>query len=162
MVFLSLIILGCGSSKETTTTTTRFEAVPAVFVIDTQYIVIPAVFDDSQADSIGRAYLEKYCKGSAEIDKDGLKATISFYIKKASQLQSALSEKHNLVIQLNTELEKKKQEIKSIVTTTEKKTEPSALWVWWASMKYWVSTLLIGILLGFITGWFVRSKFSII
>lgn len=160
--FLALILIGCGTIKETTTTSTEAQTIPAVVIHDTVGIPVELPLRDSQIDSIGRWYLKTYCKGTAEIDQDGLKATVTFYTKTVQIQRDSLNVKSKMIIQLNTDLEKKEQIIQATKTITQTKETPGDWWILWNSAKFWIPSGFIGMILGAIGLFLLRLKTTLL
>ena len=146
--FLLLFLVGCGTIKETTTTTTEGQIIPAVIIHDTVTIPVELPLTDEKTDSIGRAYLEKYCKGEVNVDQNGLKASLKFWMSTAKNKDRLLSEKEKSIIQLGYEIEKKEQEIKEKKTITESKSTPGQLWIFFHSWQFTIPTALIFLVIG--------------
>jgi hypothetical protein len=146
--FLLLFLVGCGTIKETTTTTTEGQIIPAVIIHDTVTIPVELPLTDEKTDSIGRAYLEKYCKGEVNVDQNGLKASLKFWMSTAKNKDRLLSEKEKSIIQLGYEIEKKEQEIKEKKTITESKSTPGQLWILFHSWQFTIPTALIFLVIG--------------
>jgi hypothetical protein len=148
------LLLGCGTIKETTITTTEPIKIPAVVIHDTISTYIPyEVFIQNgiDIDSAQRAYFIKNCNGTMEIDKDGLKATISF-------LSRDNRGKAQTITQLTAEVEKKQQEILQTKKTVSTESTPGDWWIFWASMKFWLSAIFLGILIGIVGTIILRMK----
>ncbi len=150
--FLLLFLVGCGTIKETTTTTTEGQIIPAVIIHDTVTIPVELPLTDEKTDSIGRAYLEKYCKGEVNVDQNGLKASLKFWMSTAKNKDRLLSEKEKSIIQLGYEIEKKEQEIKEKKTITESKSTPGQLWIFFHSWQFTIPTGILFLVLGFFLG----------
>ena len=146
--FLLLFLVGCGTIKETTTTTTEGQIIPAVIIHDTVTIPVELPLTDEKTDSIGRAYLEKYCKGEVNVDQNGLKASLKFWMSTAKNKDRLLSEKEKSIIQLGYEIEKKEQEIKEKKTITESKSTPGQLWIFFHSWQFTIPTALLFLVIG--------------
>jgi hypothetical protein len=146
-VFLALILIGCGTIKETTTTSTDAIKIPATVVHDTVGIPVELPLRDSQIDSIGRWYLETYCKGTTEVDQNGLKATVSFYTKTVQVQRDSLNAKSKMIIQMQTDLEEKEKTIQATKKTTETKETPGDWWIFWASAKFWIPAIFLGMII---------------
>lgn len=152
---LLLFICGCGTSYQISTEVKEKEhTVPAIQTTDTIYTMIP--YDPVDEDSIGRAYLEKYCKGTADIDQDGLKARISFLVQGEGKLKAT-------VIKLTADLEAKERTIKTLDTTktftgyTKEQVSAAKL-----SGGYWGAGITLLCLAGLIgIGFFLKSKFGL-
>jgi uncharacterized protein YceK len=156
---LSVLFLGgCGTIQQTTTTETEGQILPAVVVYDTVFYPFPyevLVKDGIDIDSAQRAFFLEHCKGTVEIERDGLKARISF-------LARDNKEKAETVIQLTSEIEKKEQVIQTIKKITDTKTTPSDWWIFWASLKFWLPFSVLGIFIGAIGMIVLRLKTSLL
>lgn len=161
VLMISFCVWGCGASyKSQTEVKEKEHIVPAIQTIDT--VLIPVFFDTEDSgpcnpDSIGRAYLEKYCKGTADIDKDGLKAKISFLVREKGTLTAT-------IIQLSADIEAKERKIKTLDTTKiftgYTKADVSAAKL---SGGYWGAGITLLSLAGLIgIGIFFKSKFGIL
>jgi hypothetical protein len=150
LITCCFILCACGTIKETTTTETMGQVIPAVIIHDTVSIPIELPLTDEKTDSIGREYLEKYCKGEVNVDQNGLKASLKFWMSTAKSKDQLLSEKQKAVIQLGYEIEKKEQEIQTIKTTTETKSTPGNLWIFFHCWQFLIPTAFIFLILGMI------------
>lgn len=153
-LYLTLLFVGCSNIKETTSTTTEPLTLPPVVIHDTVTVAIPYLVEVQNGidiDSAKRDYFVKNCKGTMEIDKDGLRATISF-------LSRDNKGKAETITQLTAEVEKKKQELQVKTTTKTTESTPSNLWIFWNSFQYWISTFILGIIVGVVGLYILRLK----
>ena len=134
------LLWGCGTIKETTTTTTEAVKIPAVIVnhIDTIYITLNKEgYAFVSIDSLKQWTLENLCKGEIIIDTLGLKAKFTYSWKK---IVSSLSDSLNNVIRMNqilkADLEKKQQEIEATKTVKTTESTPGQWWIWTHSFLY--------------------------
>jgi len=162
---IGLMIAGCGTIKETVTTQTQAQIIPAKIVHDTTKIPITLPITDAMKDSIGRWYLENYCKGTATVDQDGLKAKINFYVSQRDALKNnlnaasdSLDAKNDLIVNMQTDLEAKEQTIKALVTTTKTESTPGQLWIIWHSIFYWIGSFIIGAISSIVCLYVFKSK----
>ena len=158
-------VAGCGTIKETVTTQTQAQIIPAKIVHDTTTIPITLPITDVMKDSIGRWYLQNYCKGTATVDEDGLKAKINFYVSQRDALKNNLNEasdsldaKNDLIVNMQTDLEAKEQTIKAITTTTKTESTPGQLWIIWASKLYWIGSFVFGAIASIVLLYIFKSK----
>jgi hypothetical protein len=152
ILFISILLIGCGTIKETTTTETVGQTIPALIIHDTVSIPVELPITSDMADSIGKWYLENFCKGEVNVDKDGLRASIKFWMTTAKSKDKLLNEKENTIMQLGYEIEKKKQEIESIKTTTESKSTPGNLWILFHSWQFTIPAFILGALVVILIG----------
>lgn len=153
-----ILFIGCGTIKETTTTETLPQTIPAVIVHDTTKVLTTLPINSTQADSIGRWYLENYCKGTENIDQNGLKATINFYVKTKQILADSLNRTSQMILTLQSDIKEKEKIIQGTKITTETKTTPGDWWILWASMKFWLPAGILGMIIGAIGFYLLRSK----
>jgi hypothetical protein len=142
------LLVGCGTIKETTTTEIAGQTIPAVIIHDTVSIPVELPLRSEVIDSIGRWYLENYCKGEVNVDQNGLKASLKFWMSTAKGKDQLLNEKQKAIIELGYEIEKKEQEIESVKKTTETKSTPGNLWILLNSWIFWIPALILGIIIG--------------
>jgi hypothetical protein len=147
---LAILLVGCGTIKETTTTETIGQTIPATIIHDTISIPVELPLTDEKTDSIGRAYLEKYCKGEVNVDQNGLKASLKFWMSTAKSKDQLLNEKEKSIIQLGYEIENKEREIETIKTTTETKSTPGNLWILLHCWQFLIPTGIIFFILGMV------------
>lgn len=158
MILVTLLFIGCGTIKETTTTETLAQEIPAVVIHDTTFVAVPyevQIINGIDIDSAKRDYFVKNCKGTMNIDKDGMKATISFLSKDNKG-------KAETIVQLTSEIEKKKQEIEGTKKTTETKSTPSDWWIFIASAKFWIPAIFFGLIIGVIGVIVLRMKTTLL
>ena len=160
------MLSACGTIKETTTTTTEAVKIPAVIVnhIDTIYITLNKEgYAFVSIDSLKQWTLENLCKGEIIIDTLGLKAKFTYSWKK---IVSSLSDSLNNVIRMNqilkADLEKKQQEIEATKTVKTTESTPGQLWIFWNSKQYWISTFILGLIIGIIGLVLLRMKTTLL
>jgi hypothetical protein len=158
----SLLLVGCGTIRETTTTTTEAVKIPPVIIHDTIPIPIELPITDEVTDSIGRSYLEKYCKGNVDVDRDGLKLQVSFWVNTTKALKDSLNSQKKTVLQLGYEIEKKEQEIQETKKVVETKKTPGDWWIFFASMKFWIPAIFLGLIIGVIGIILLRLKTTLL
>ena len=142
--FLLLFLVGCGTIKQTTTTTTEQQAIPKETVHDTAFVYIPyetLVYQGIDIDSAQRAYFVEHCKGTATINEGNLRATIS-YLSKDNK------DKAEVITSLEYEIEKKEQIIQEKKTVTESKSTPGQLWIFFHSWQFTIPTALLFLVIG--------------
>jgi len=89
-----ILFIGCGTIKETTTTETLPQTIPAVIVHDTTKVLTTLPINSTQADSIGRWYLENYCKGTENIDQNGFLGIPDYYFRTSSYSNDIMAERY--------------------------------------------------------------------
>ncbi len=158
LIIASIIFIGCGTIKETVTTTTQEQVLPAIVIHDTVSVIVELPLTDEKTDSIGRAYLEKYCKGEVNVDQNGLKASLKFWMNTAKSKDQLLSEKQKTIMQLGYEIEKKEQIIQETKTTTETKSTPGNMWILFHSWIFTIPALILGAIIGI----FLRARVGLL
>jgi hypothetical protein len=140
--------VGCGTIKQTTTTTTEQQTIPKEIIHDTLRIPIELPLTDERTDSIGRWYLKNFCKGEMQVDEKGLKASIKFWMSSSVKKDVELAKKEKEAIQLKYEIEKKEQIIQEKKTITESKSTPGQLWIFFHSWQFTIPTALLFLVIG--------------
>ncbi|MGD1046020.1 MAG: hypothetical protein ABR936_11970 [Bacteroidota bacterium] len=166
IVFISLALMffiGCSAIKTTTTTETASVNIPAKSASGSAQIKIKLPIDSTIADSIGRAYLKRFCKGTLTTEQNGLKSVTEFHtedvsgtsqnISNTQTIQTPPSKKPDLVIQANTKIEAAAQIIPADVKKTVVEQTPSQLWILWNSKQFWITTFILGA-----GGMYVKNK----
>jgi hypothetical protein len=164
--FLALIFLGCGTIKETTTTTTEAIKIPATIVHDTtiRYLTLKKEgYAFVRIDSLKQWTLENLCKGEISIDTAGIKATFSYSWKKAAEtLSDSLNKQSRVIETLKAEVVNKEREIEATKKTTETKTTPGDWWIFVASAKFWIPFSILSFILGAVVIILLRLKTTLL
>jgi hypothetical protein len=147
IAFTALLFLfsACSTIKESTETSTTPVTVPAVAIHDTLLIPVELPMREETIDSIGRWYLDNYCKGTVDVDKDGMKATINFWTKTTKRLADSLDTAKKTVIQLGYEIQKKEQIIQATKTVTTTESTPGQFWIWTHSFLFQFIAFALGV-----------------
>ena len=154
IAILAFILVGCSAIKETSTTSTEAVTIPAVIIHDTLMVAVPYALEIQNGidiDSAKRDYFVKNCKGTVNIDQDGLKATISYLSKDNKG-------KAETITQLGYEIEKKEQEIQATKTVTQTQSTPAMWWIWWHSLLFQGLALILGLVVGSVGLFFLQSS----
>lgn len=125
---LAFFLIGCGTIKETTTTTTLPVTIPPVVIHDTvkSYIAWERTgYAFVNLDSLKEWTLINLCKGEKTIDTAGIKETISYSYKRTIRtLADSLKNLTRVVGILKIDLDKKEQIIQGTKTISQKESTP--------------------------------------
>ena len=148
LIVFVFALAGCAQFGESVKTETAKQIIPAQVVQDTvvQRIVLP--LRSEQVDSIGRWYLQKYCKGTATVNDNGLRAKIEFFIDSIAVLNNTLNAKKDLAVRMTIDLISKEKIIEALQTTTETSSTPSVLWILFHSWMFTIPAGVLGFLIG--------------
>ena len=149
---LAFFLIGCGTIKETTTTTTLPVTIPPVVIHDTvkSYIAWERTgYAFVNLDSLKEWTLINLCKGEKTIDTAGIKETISYSYKRTIRtLADSLKNLTRVVGILKIDLDKKEQIIQGTKTISQKESTPGDWGIFFASIKFWFPALILGIIIG--------------
>jgi hypothetical protein len=121
ILFLTLLLVGCQTTKYPSYTTTQDTTVtvPSKTILADQTVSLLISVDStgniSYVDKkIVEFVLEQYCKGKAIIDTNGLYAEINWYAERADSLQTESDKKANIIrmlYKIKARLESKAQDV---------------------------------------------------
>jgi hypothetical protein len=161
IITLVLLFIGCGTIKETSTTITAPVTVPPIIIHDTVYSYLEwkkEGYAFVNLDSVKHWTLENLCKGTVNIDTEGIKIRVSYSWQDVvsnlsdslDRAQMVINDMNRMIEQQKIDLIEKERIIQGTKTVIETKETPGDWWIFFASLKFSIPIFIFGIITGLI------------